>query len=241
MSTSTVLILSVARTSDGLCLAGMATDPHPASGLRWVRPIPERGSLRMEDLTAAGGETIRPFDVVELNLLKPRPRPPHTEDWIAHFERERPRIVRRLEGERRSGFLQTYCDTAPRQVLEGQQRSLCLIEASSVTGSFRQDPSSAQLDARLSFRLGGRVYRGSYTKGGLAVTDLEWLALGAWWLPEGSGWAELDEGLLEARLGIEQLFLVVGLSRSSLHRFEPVILGVHTVPEYEVPVSGETA
>jgi hypothetical protein len=237
----TVLILSVASTSDGLCLAVMTTEPHPASGLRWVRPIPERGSLRIEDLTTSGGETIRPFDVIELNLLKPRPRPPHTEDWIADFERDRPRIVRRLEGERRSGFLHKYCDAAPRQVLESQQRALCLIEASSVTGSFRQDPGSAHLDARLSFRLGGRAYRGSFTKGGLAVTDLEWLALAARWLPEGGGWAEFDEGLLEARLGIEEVFLVIGLSRSSLHRFESVILGVHTVPEYEVSVTGETA
>jgi hypothetical protein len=237
----TVLILSVARTSDGLCLAGMTTEPHPASSLRWVRPMPESGSLRIEDLTTAGGETIRPFDVVELNLLKPRPRPPHTEDWIADFERDRPRIVRRLEGERRSDFLHKYRDAVPRQILESQQRSLCLIEASCVTGSFRQDPGSAHLDARLSFRLGGRAYRGSYTKGGLAVTDLEWLALATGWLPEGGGWAELDEGLLEARLGIKEIFLVIGLSHSSLHRFEPVILGVHTIPEYEVPVTGETA
>jgi hypothetical protein len=234
-----VLILAVARTSDGLCVAGMTTDPHPLSGLRWVRPIPERGALRREDLTADGGKAIRPFDVVEFNLLRPRPLPPHIEDWIADFERDRPRIVRRLQAERRSRFLRQYCDRAPRQILEGQQRSLCLIKASCVAGSFRQHPGSASLDARLSFTVEGRAYRGSYTKGGVAVTDLQWLALAESWLPEGGGWVEFDEGMLEARLGIKEIFLVIGLNRSRRRRFEPIILGVHTVPECKFPVIGE--
>jgi hypothetical protein len=219
----------------------MTTDAHPASGLRWVRPVPERGSLCMENLTTAGGELIRPFDVVELNLLEPRPMPPHIEDWIVDFERDRPRIVRRLEGERRNGFLQKYFDAAPRQVLEGQQRSLCLINANSVTGSFRQDPNSAHLDARLSFKIEGRAYQGAYTKGGLAVTDRQWLALAAGWLPESGGWTEFDMGMLEARLGVEQVFLVIGLRHSDRRRFEPIILSVHTIPEYVVPITGETA
>jgi hypothetical protein len=236
-----VLILAVARTSEGLCVAGMTTDPHPVSGLRWVRPVPERGLLQMKDLTRAGIESIRPFDVVELHLLRPRPRPPHVEDCIADFECDRPRIVRHLQAERRSRFLRKYCDSTPRQVLEGQQRSLCLIRATSVTGSFRQAPNSAHLDARLVFKVESRTYRGSYTKGGLAVTDPLWLALAERWLPESGGWAEFDEGMLEARLGIKEIFLVIGLSRSNRRRFEPVILGVHTVPEYDLLATGESS
>lgn len=236
-----VLILAVARTSDRLCLVGMTTDPHPLSGLRWVRPTPERGALRMEDLSTDGGDTIHPFDVVEFNLLRPSPLPPHIEDCIADFECDRPRIVRRLQAERRSRFLRKYCDRAPRQVLEGQQRSLCLVRASSVTGSFRQHPASAGLDARLSFKVEGRTYRGSYAKGGLGVADLQWLALAESWLPKDGGWVEFDEGMLEARLGIKEIFLIIGLNRCGHRRFEPIVLGVHTVPEYEVSARGEIA
>jgi hypothetical protein len=226
---ATVLILTVASTSDGLCIAGMTAEPHPVTGLRWVRLVRTRGAVRMEDLTTADNQTIRPFDVVEFNLIRPRPVPPQTEDWIADLDQDRPRILRRLEGERRSRFLRARLDSAPREVLDRQRRSLCLIKPALITGSFRRDPGSAYLDARLAFRLDGRAYRGTFAKGGLAVSDLEWLALGASWLPEGGGWIEFDTGDLEARRGIGEICLVVGLVRSHQRRFEPAILGVHTL------------
>jgi hypothetical protein len=91
------------------------------------------------------------------------------------------------------------------------------------------------MDARLAFELEDRTYRGSFAKGGFVTADLEWLALGASWLPEDGGWTEFDEGMLEAREGIEEIHLVVSLSRSHRRRFEPVIVGVHTVPDYQVP------
>jgi hypothetical protein len=110
-----------------------------------------------------------------------------------------------------------------------------LIKPRSVTGSFRQEPGSAHLEARLAFKLEGRTYRGSFTKGGFATTDLKWLALGQSWLPEGGGWIEFDGGILQARYGIEEIYLVIGLSRLHQRQFEPVIIGVHTVPDYRVP------
>lgn len=236
----TVLILAVSKTFDGACMGGMTTESDPVTGLCWVRPTRKDGRLFMDDLTTPNNEILRPFDVVEINLLRPRPTPPHTEDWIADFVRDRPRVIRRLEGESRSRFLHKYCDTAPRQVLVGQQRSLCLVKPGSVTGSFRQDPGSAHLDARMAFTLGGRTYRGPFAKGGLATTDLRWLALGQGWLPECGGWTEFDAGILEARYGIEEIYLVIGLSRSHQRRFKPVIVGVHTVPDYQATTSYAT-
>ena len=230
----TSLILAVAKAFDGVFVAGMTTKSDLVTGLCWVRPAREHGRVCMDDLTTPDGQVLRPFDVVEFNLLQPRPVPPHTEDWIADFEHARPRILRRLQGKRRIRFLRKYRDTAPHQVLKGQQRSLCLIKPSWVTGSFRQDPGSAHLDARLAFKLEGRTYRGSFTKGGFATTDLEWLAVGNSWLPEGGGWTEFDASILEARYGIEEIYLVIGLSRFHQRRFEPVIIGVHTVPDYQV-------
>ena len=218
----------------------MTTEPDQVTGLRWVRLVKEQGRMETKDLDAPDAQVLRPFDVVEFNLLRPRPNPPRIEDWIADFDRVPPQVVRHLEGERRSRFLRKYSDTAPRQVLVAQQRSLCLIKPDSITGSFRQKPDSAHLEARLAFKLEGRAYRGSFTKGGFATTDPVWLALGSRWLPDGGGWADFDEGILQARYGIEEVYLVIGLSRSLQRRFEPVIVGVHTVPEYQVPIAHET-
>jgi hypothetical protein len=237
MPTVPVLILAVAQTSGGVCVAGMTTEPHPITGLRWVRPVREHSSPGMDELATRDRRTLRPFAVAEFSLLRPRPIPPHTEDWIADFEHDPPRVLRHLEGEQRTRFLNKYRDRAPRQVLESQQRSLCLVKASSVTGSFRRDSGSAHLDARLVFRLEGRTYRDSITKGGLVTTDLQWLTLGNSWLPEDGGWTEFDASMLEARFGIQEIYLVVALSRLHQRRFKPTIVGVHTVPDYQAPGS----
>lgn len=236
---STVLILALAKTLGGLSVAGMTTQHDQITGLRWVRPTRERGPLQMSDLTTGGHRVLRPFDVVEIELLRPQPIPPLIETWIADFDRGCPRILRRLTGEKRRRFLQSYCDPFPSQVLEGQQRSLCLVRAESVAGSFRRRAHAASIDAHLRFEASGRTHSGSYVKGGLAVTDLQWLALGETWLPEGDGWTEFDEDMLNERYGIQETYLVVGLDRSDQYHFEPIIIGVHTAPEYQTSVAAE--
>jgi hypothetical protein len=236
MPTKEVLTLAVTKMLGGVCIAGMTAEPDPVTGLHWVRPVRESGHVLLGDITTSDNTVLRPFDVVELHLLRPHAIPPHTEDWITDFVRYRPRIVRRLEGERRSGFLQKYTDTDPCQVLEGQQRSLCLIKPEWVKGCYRLDSYSGHFDARLAFGLADRSYEGSYAKGGLSVTDLKWRALGLAWMPEEGGWTEFEAGDLEARFGIQDIYLAVGLTRSYDGRCWPIIVGVHTVPDYQATV-----
>jgi hypothetical protein len=236
MPTKEVLILAVTKMLGGVCIAGMTAEPDSITGLRWVRPIREHSHVLLGDITTPDNTVLRPFDVAEMHLLRPLAIPPHTEDWITDFVRHRPRIVRRLEGERRSGFLGKYTDTAHCQVLEGQQRSLCLISPDWVKGCFRLDPYSGHFDARLAFGLEGRSYGGDYAKGGLSVTDLKWRALGRAWLPEEGGWTEFDADDLEARFGIRQIFMAVGLTRSFEGKFWPIVVGVHTLPDYQATV-----
>jgi hypothetical protein len=236
MPVQEVLTLAVTKMLGGVCIAGMTTEPDPVTRLRWVRPIREHGHVLLGDITTAEGDVLRPFDVVELSLLRSHPTPPHTEDWVTDFVRHRPCVVRRLEGQRRADFLRKYLDTAPRQILDGQQRSLCLIKADWVKGCFRLDGYSGQFDARLAFGLNNRTYRGSYAKGGHSVTDLKWRALGRAWLPEDGGWTEFDAGDLEARFGIKEIYLAVGLTRSYQGEYWLVVVGVHTLPDYEATV-----
>ncbi len=231
-----VLILAVTKMLGGVCIAGMTTEPDPVTGLRWVRPVREHGHVLLGDITTSDGTVLRPFDVVEFNLLRPCPVPPHTEDWITDFVHHRPRIARRLEGERRAGFLRKYLDADPCQVLESQDRSLCLVKPTWLKGCFRLDPYSGKFDARLAFSLGQRRYLGSYSKGGMSVTDLKWRALGRGWLPEEGGWTEFETDDLTARFGIQEIYLAVGLTRSYKGDYWQVIVGVHTLPDYQAGV-----
>jgi hypothetical protein len=228
------LVLAVTKMLGGVCIAGMTTEPDPVTRLRWVRPIREHGHVLLGDITTAKGAVLHPFDVVEFNLLRPHPVSPHKEDWITDFVRHRPRAVRCLKDQRRAAFLRKHLDTAPHQVLTSQERSLCLVKPDWVKGVFRLDGYSGQLDARLSFGLDRKHYLGSRAKGGLSVTDLRWRALGRSWLPENGGWTDFDAGDLEARYGIREIYVTIGLTRSYRGNFWPIVVGVHTLPEYEV-------
>ena len=226
------LLLAVTKMHGGVCLAGMTTQPDPTTGLRWVRPVREYGHVLLGDISTDNGRVLCPFDVVEFELRHPAPEPPHTEDWVTEFVRHRPRILRRLEGVRRAEFLHRYQDAAPGEVLDKQQRSLCLIQPEWIKGTFRLDSYSGKFEARMAFGLDGRTYRGPYAKGGFSVTDLRWRALGRASLPEDGGWTEFDAGDLQARHGIEEIYLVVGLTRSYEGAYWLIVVGVHTVPEY---------
>jgi Dual OB-containing domain len=236
MPVQEVLILAVTKMVGGVCIAGMTTEPDLVTGLRWVRPVREHGHVLLGDITTQEGTVLRPFDVVEFDFLRPRPAAPHVEDWITDFVHHRPRVIRRLEGQRRADFLQKHQDTAPHQVLDNQQRSLCLIKPDQVKGCFRLDPYSGQFDARLTFGLNHRSYRGTPAKGGISVTDLKWRALGQGWLPKDGGSTEFDAAELDTRFGIREIYLAVGLGRPFEGKFWPLVVGVHTVPDYEAVV-----
>ena len=236
MPTRDLLILAVTKMLGGVCIAGMTGEPDPVTGLCWVRPVREFGHVLLGDITTPDQEVLRPFDVVRFDLVRPHPEPPHTEDWITDFVHQRPRILRRLEGQRRQGFLAKYQDTAPLQVLESEQRSLCLIKPSWVRGCFQLDLPSGDFDARLAFGLDGRTYGGSQAKGGLSVTDLKWRALGRAWLMPAGGRVDFEAGDLEARFGLRQIYLVVGLTRSFQGSFWPIIVGVHAAEDYAASV-----
>lgn len=236
MPVQEVLLLAVTKMLAGVCVAGMTTEADRVTGLRWVRPVREHGNLLLGDITDTGGRVLQPFDVVAFKLLRPRPDPPHAEDWIADLTRTRPCVIRQLPGERRARFLEKHCDGDPCGVLVRQERSLCLFKPDWVKGCFKLDAYTGGFEARIAFGLQRRRYSGSYARGGHPVTDLKWRALGRAWLPPQGGWVDFDEGDLEARFGIREVYLAAGLARSYKGAFWPMIIGVHTVPDYEATV-----
>jgi hypothetical protein len=231
-----VLILVVTKMLSGVCTAGMTTERAPVTGLKWVRPVKDFGTLLLGDLTERRGTVIRPFDVVELDLVKPCPDRPHVEDWVTDFVRHRPRIMRRLEGEKRANFLNKYLDENPHEVLAGHSRSLCLVKPDQVKASFSLDAYSGKYEARLAFTLGAEAYLGSMRKGGLPVTAVKWRALGRKWLGGSGGRLNCDQDELRDRLGVDDFYLTLGLSRSYEGQYWLLVLGVHTVPDYEVEI-----
>ena len=238
MSKQEVLILAMTYMRSGICTAGFTSEPDPVSRLRWVRPIKEHSSLTLNDLTDAAGRVVRCSDVVELELQKPRPEPPHTEDVLADWIYHRPRLLRRLEGEHRARFLAAHLDRSPADVIVHQTRSLCLIRPEEVWAIFSLDPQSDKYEARLGFRLPGAEDERVNSPHGIPVTDIQWRALGRTWLNPGEKSAELalDHRQLLDRLQAKDIYLALGLSRGYQGEHWLLVIGVHVVPDYEITI-----
>lgn len=231
-----VLILALTRMRSGICTAGMALEPDQFTGLGWVRPVRDFDSVLLGDMTTVEGQLLQCGDVVFLNLLAPRPQPPHVEDWIVDFVKVRPRFVRRLEGDGRAQFFTAHLDRAPEEVLCQQVRSLCLVQPQRVWASFTLDPESGKHEARMGFELPGAAnHPRALAPRGVAVTDLKWRALGRIWLG-GASSLSLEHAALVETLSASALCLVVGLSRSWEGEHWPLVAGLHSVPDFNTVI-----
>jgi len=237
MPVQEVLLLAMTHMRSGICVAGMTREPDPTTGLRWVRPVRDFETVLPGDMSDDAGHLFQCGQVVTLNLLDPRPDPPHVEDWSADFVRCRPRLVRCLEPDRRETFFAEHLDQAPYEVLLAQRRSLCLVEPERVWASFTLDVYSGKYEARMGFALSGAAGQlPALSSTGASVTDLKWRALGREWLGDDGGCLRLDQAELLARLNCSRLYLAVGLSRKWKDQYWPLVIGVHTLPDYVATV-----
>jgi hypothetical protein len=231
-----VLILAMTYMRSGICTAGFTSEPDSISCLRWVRPVKEHGNLLLGDMTDENGRVVQCSDVVQLQIVKPHPEPPHTEDVITDLIYHRPRLLRRLEGERRARFLASHLDRAPQEVLTGHTRSLCLIKPDQLWARFTLDPLSEKYEARVGFRLGSIRHTRANSPRGVPVTDLKWRAVGRKWLDQSPGELTLSGSELAQHLRVTDIYLALGLSRGYQNQFWLLVIGVHTVPDYAVTI-----
>lgn len=218
--TEKLVVLAVTRMLSGMCTGGISL----ATG-KWVRPVKEFGTVLLGDLTCKDRTVIRPLDIVEFALTKPRPRPPHIEDWVCDFVHDRPVRVGSVDD--RPAFLSGHSEpAAPAQLLQAL-RSLALYEPREIEAVFRFDGYSGKYDARLRLPdTGARP---------IPVTDIKWRAAGRSLL-DGREELVLGTGALKTALGVERVFVALGLSRLHEGRHWPLAVGVHTCPDYSAEV-----
>src|SRR5437899_11512527 len=70
-------IVGVTRMRHGVCIGGIDVATHD-----WVRPVRRHGEITVDDLACACGHIFGAGDLVRLVFDRPRPDPPHCEDWV---------------------------------------------------------------------------------------------------------------------------------------------------------------
>jgi hypothetical protein len=181
---------------------------------------------------------MRPFDVAELALGRARPAPPHVEDWTCDFARHRPRLLGVLPPSERAALLDAAA-CAPDAIWREGKRSLGTVAVADLTATFRRDDFTGKYEARLACP----GLPPDMTSA--ACTDLKWRAFGRRLLAERAGRGPardvhtltLGGGDLRAALGgIDRCWLALGSSRAFDGRTWPLVVGVHTLPDYEADV-----
>ena len=237
MPTTDVLILAVARQPGGLTIVGMTPERDATTGLRWVRLVAAE-PFDLEELRYADGSIMRPGDVVRLALGEAQPASSHVENVAVELGDAPLERVRRLGGDRRAAFFAERLDPAPRQVLIERSRSLCLVRPAHLTAIIERDEETGHFGAKFAIAIPSGHFHEDGTpkylrsKEDVVVTDIYWRALMRTWLA-GEEFMEVDDAELRERLG--EIYVVVGLSPKGGQR----ILGVHTVPEYDVTLDQE--
>lgn len=253
---TTLAMLAVTLMKTGVCIASV----RPEAPATWVRPVREFGSVLLGDITypppaGAQGQSqgpsqssphprrvLRAFDLVELTLGRARPEPPHVEDWICDFVRARPHLLGVVsEGERAALLEGAAAD--PEDIWGRGSRSLGTLAVAELAATFQHDAYTGKYEARLSFP---GLPPGVTSA---ACTDLKWRALGRRLLAE-RGSAEragdvrtltLAGDALWALLGgARRCWLALGTTRAYDGRHWPLVVGVHTLPDYEAEIDYST-
>ncbi|GAC1447555.1 MAG: hypothetical protein PVSMB4_03190 [Ktedonobacterales bacterium] len=242
---TTLVVLAVTVMKTGVCIAGVRVETPAA----WIRPVREFGSVLLGDITyppapgasahTAPRRVMRPFDLVELTLMRPRPEPPHVEDWTCDFAHQRPRLLGTLPEEERRAVLDA-AGTTPDMIWVRPARSLGTLPVADLTATFHLDPYSGKYEARVVFP--------GLPPGVSSVpcTDLKWRALGRRLLADRGAHAPAGDipqilalggaELWAAVGGPRRCWLALGSSRARDGRHWPLIVGVHTLPDYEADV-----
>lgn len=208
---------------EGVCIAGIYED-RPV----WVRPVKRSGSIVPADLMTADHRILRPLEAVEFEFMGAKGRRPHIEDWLTNFL-VRPVVKERPTNEQREAVLARLVESTPDPVMLDKKRSLVLIEPDSVVVRVGMSYGGEGIDVRFSFSMAGTVYDGETLGRGYPCTDLR---LRSWAGSIRTQRGYSDRQFREA-LGAKRVFLVMGLSREYQGKHWPMVVGVHTCPDFE--------
>jgi len=224
----TITILAVSRLGNELCVAGVDESGN------WIRPTSLSegwGQFYKVDIyNKNNSPVIALSNVVTIRLIHQIPQigTPHIEDW--EYERScKPVLVGKLNDSQRLHLFQKISEQSLDSLIESHERSLCLIEPSSIiSANFANISYKGKYQPILNFTFQSKQY--SYK-----VTDIYWRALGRDLLAKGHS-SVLKGKELQSILQYSKSFLTIGLGRKFKEKYWPFIVGVHTVPQFPVKI-----
>lgn len=209
-----------------VCLAGV-----PKDSTSWIRPTTTTHGLSHGNVHDRSGNVVQPLDLVEFDLVRRAPSAPHVEDWLADFRRP-VRILGHPDLSVRQSVLERAVESSPDPVLVEKKRSLILVEPDRIESAVFDPSDWGEYKVRLSFVMGGSPYTGESSKPGYPCTDLKLRAWGRRFRRR----TELNDIGLRKLLQTERIFLALGLARLYQGKYWPMVVGFHTLPDFQASI-----
>jgi hypothetical protein len=228
-------ITDVTRMYEGrVCVAGC--DENGVC----VRPVLPPPGIFEDSLCVRGRPVVFPFALVQYDLVKHIPQPPHTEDYV--YDPRNLRLIRRLRDEERRSLLDRTVFAAVEEIFEapiisgeglyivrGQGvRSLGTIQPRRICQAVHQQSPDGRWKHRLHFvdRKGSDYW--------LTVTDLTWRYYFNRERSQGRTPRQISAHLTSA-LAKREVFVRIGLARG-WERFPDrchlQVTGIYSFPDY---------
>jgi hypothetical protein len=227
-----ITILAVSKRLNGVCIAGVGK--YNA----WIRPA-KKEELMLEDIKIGSGY-VSALNIYEFHFSQRSPVQCQSENYLIDEQRE---IIYRsgLEEKYKGRFFSSLCEnslvTASPQtniadILKAKNRSLMLIGPIRLQGAYFHKEEKMKAP-ELTFSLDGCQVHGIGGKINLLCTDLKFNMFAKSLLNQRNADSiNLDEVELKALLGYNRVYVVIGLTKLYHGINWPMVIGIHTLPDY---------
>ncbi|MFH1773493.1 MAG: hypothetical protein ABH874_00835 [Methanobacteriota archaeon] len=199
-----------------ICCGGIDTENR-----RWVRPIRlPTNNLLISDVHQRSIEIFKLYNKVRFLAGRRISTPPHTEDFEVDWSYT-PSLIEYIGGENRARMLREWCENPQHSIKEylvSRKRSLMLVRPDEIR-SITINTFEQKMHARIQFPINERFYN-------LPCTDLKWRAY--------CRMRSRDEILREIQNS--ETYFTIGLSRLFKDDYWPMLVGVHTIPDYTASI-----
>ncbi|MDI6735777.1 MAG: hypothetical protein QME42_06235 [bacterium] len=228
--TKNLVILAMTKMANGVCIAGI----EPETG-QWIRPVrldvsdPMEHCIQLTDFIIKGQPQIKYLGLSQFGLKEPKPEPPHIEDWLID-RRVKPKLVKELSNSEKIEFLKAHSHQDDLPNLEGLKYSLGMITPEDFSFHFKPNKAGDDIAVRVDFSVNSRNYSD------IPCSDIKMRALGRKVL---SYLGKSEHRLFRQdfdKKGYEQVFFAMGLTRPYKDKNWLMVIGVHTVPEYQAQI-----
>lgn len=233
-----IIILAVTRKNNGICIAGINDK------LEWIRPIKNR-ILNVNDIKL-NKKYLSISNSYEFSFSKHVPSAPQTENYLIDETKPIIHVKTLAEDDRRALFqslqenslITSNSPSNISTILKSDKRSLIFLGPVTIDSVYMRFENSYMKSPRVTCTINSLPIKNQKGNSDLSCTDLKFRAFAKDLLKKKKlNSLTLTGTQLQELLGFKQVFVAIGLTGEFRDEYWPMIIGIHTIPDYKQEIN----